>query len=267
MNRARPQLKSIPKKRKRRATTSEPTRDKLLDVAGRIFADRGYRATTIREICIKAGANIAAVNYHFGDKLGLYTEVVQHSARLAEFQAAQIVIDRNAPPEEILRAIIRARLYSLFREDRPDWHFRIMAHELAQPTPALRRLVNKVGQPMIQRVLELVGGMIGLPADDETTRLCAISVFGQIMVYALASPLVTAVWPAFDMTPDQVECVADHIADFSLAYIQNFRAKHPSAKSGPSQNALRSQALTHLGSRAGSSRISQGSKQEPRVSQ
>jgi AcrR family transcriptional regulator len=267
MNRARPQLKSIPKKRKRRATTSEPTRDKLLDVAGRIFADRGYRATTIREICIKAGANIAAVNYHFGDKLGLYTEVVQQSARLAEFQAAQVVIDRNAPPEEILRALILARLRSLFQGDRPDWHFRIMAHELAQPTPALRRLVNKVGHPMFNRLLQLIGGMLGLPADDETTRLCAVSSMGQILVYVFASPLLASVWPELKMTPDQVERVADHIADFSLAYIQNFRAKHPSAKSGPSQNALRSQALTHLGSRAGSSRISQGSKQEPRVSQ
>ena len=171
------------------------------------------------------GANVAAVNYHFGDKLGLYTEVVRQSARLAEFQAAQTVIDQDAPAEEVLRAIIRARLHSLFRGDRPDWNFRIMAHELAQPTPALRRLVNKAGQPLFHRLLELIGGMIGLPAEDESTRLCAISLLGQIMVYALAGPLVTAIWPEFEMTPEQVERIADHIADFSLSYIQNFRSK------------------------------------------
>jgi AcrR family transcriptional regulator len=211
-------------KRSRKPAASDPTRDKLLDVAGRIFSDRGYRAATIRQICVAAGANVAAVNYHFGDKLGLYTEVVRQSARLAEFQAAQIALDLSAPPEEILRAVIRARIHSLFRGDRPDWNFRIMAHELAQPTPALRRLVNKAGQPLFHRLLGLIGGMIGLPAEDESTRLCAISLLGQIMVYALAGPLVTAIWPKFELTPDQVERIADHIADFSLSYIQNFRA-------------------------------------------
>ncbi len=74
-------------------------------------------------------------------------------------------------------------------------------------------------------MLELIGGMLGLPAEDESTRLCAISLLGQIMVYALASPLVTAIWPEFEMTPDQVERIADHIADFSLSYIQTFRTK------------------------------------------
>jgi AcrR family transcriptional regulator len=87
MNSARPQLKLKPVKRRRRPATSEPTRDKLLDVAGRIFADRGYRAATIREICIAARANVAAVNYHFGDKLGLYTMVVQQSMQAAELEA------------------------------------------------------------------------------------------------------------------------------------------------------------------------------------
>jgi AcrR family transcriptional regulator len=213
-------------KRKRNPTASDPTRDKLLDVAGRIFADRGYRAATIREICIAAGANVAAVNYHFGDKLALYTEVVQHSARAAEIEALQSALSQLAPPEEILRAVVRVRLRSVCRGDRPDWHFRILAHELAQPTPALRQLITKVGQPLFQRLLELIGGMIGLPPTDDKTRLCAISVMGQILVYVFAAPLLTGVWPGLKMTPEQVEQIADHIADFSLSYIRNFRSNN-----------------------------------------
>jgi hypothetical protein len=114
-----------------------------------------------------------------------------------------------------------------------------MAHELAQPTPALRRLVNKAGQPLFHRMLELIGGMIGLPAEDETTRLCAISLLGQIMVYALAGPLVTAIWPEFELTPKQVERIADHIADFSLSYIQNFRAKTSARSIQPTKRAIK----------------------------
>src|SRR2546422_11553250 len=53
------------------------TRERLLKAAARLFADRGSRKVTVREICRAAHANVAAVNYHFGDKLGLYREVLQ----------------------------------------------------------------------------------------------------------------------------------------------------------------------------------------------
>jgi AcrR family transcriptional regulator len=225
--------KSGPKvaRRPRRPAVSDPTRDKLLDVAGHIFADRGYRVATIREICDAAGANVAAVNYHFGDKLGLYTEVVQQSARAAELEAIRSALDLHAPPEEILRAVIHARMRSIYRGDRPDWHFRILAHELAQPTPAIRRLVNKIGRPLFLRLLKLIGGMIGLPPDHDKTRLCAISILGQILAYVFATPLLAGVWPELKMTSEQVHRIADHIADFSLSYIQSFRqnALSPSA--------------------------------------
>ena len=223
---AQPDLKSAG--RSRRPAISDPTREKLLDAAGPIFADRGYRATTIREICIAAGENVAAVSYHFGDKLGLYTEVVHQSLQAAHVEAIRTALDQNLPPDEILRTVIRVRLRSICRRDLPDWHFRILAHEMAQPTPALEHLINKVGRPVFNRLLELIGSMLGLPADDEKTRLCAVSVMGQILAYVFAAPLLAGVWPGLKMTPQQVERIADHIGDFSLAYIQDFRSKHGS---------------------------------------
>jgi TetR/AcrR family transcriptional regulator, regulator of cefoperazone and chloramphenicol sensitivity len=210
-----------------RPAAAEPTREKLLDVAGRIFAERGYRAATIREISLAAGANIAAVNYHFGDKLGLYTEAIQTSLRAADLEAIRTALDQQSPPDLILRTVIRVRLRSICRRDRPDWYFRILSHELADPTPALRHLIDKVGRPIFQRMLQLIGGMIDLPADDEKTRLCAVSVMGQILVYIFARPMLAGVWPELKMTPDQIDRIADHVGDFSLAYIQGFRHNHP----------------------------------------
>src|SRR5579872_1707521 len=204
----------------------DPTREKLLEVAEQVFADHGYQAATIREICVRAGANVAAVNYHFGDKLGLYTEVLQQSIRAAQMDAVRNALERTAPPEEILRAVIRARLQGLCSGDLPASHFRILTHELAQPSPAFQHFFNKVGRPIFKRLLELVGGMIGLSPDDEKTRLCAVSVIGQILAYVTPVPFLTAAWPELKMTPEQVERIADHIADFSLAYLREFRL-HP----------------------------------------
>src|ERR1700691_2286978 len=109
-------------KRKRRPAISDPTREKLLEVAGPVFAHWGYQAATIREICVRARANVASVNYHFGDKLGLYTEVLHQSVRAAQIEAVQNALDQNAPPEDILRAGIRSRIRSICRGDLPDWH-------------------------------------------------------------------------------------------------------------------------------------------------
>jgi AcrR family transcriptional regulator len=220
------QRKLTTARRKRESATSNPTREKLLEVAGRVFADRGYQVATIREICVRAGANVAAINYHFGDKLGLYTEVLHQSVQAAQIEAVRNALDQEAPPEDILRAVIRARLRGVWRRDLPDWHVRILAHELALPTPALRRLINKVARPIYKRLLDLIGAMIGLPPNDDKTRLCANSVVGQILAYVLAGPLLAGVWPELKMTPEQVERIADHIADFSLSYLQDFRSKH-----------------------------------------
>lgn len=231
----RPQFGLRAAKSKPRPGTADPTREKLLAVAGPIFADRGYQATTIREICAAAGANVAAINYHFGDKLGLYTEALQQSVRAAQLMAVRNTLDQNTPPEEILRALIRARLRSISGDNLPDWHSRLLAHELAQPTPALRQLIDKVSRPIYKRLLELIGGMIGLPPNDDNTRLCAISIVGQVLAYVLPGPLLPEIWPELQLTPAQVERIADHIADFSLSYLRDFRSRHGTIASARKQ--------------------------------
>src|ERR1700730_11349300 len=129
-------------RRRPEVVASDATREKLVEAAGRVFARRGYYSTTVREICAKAGANVAAVNYHFGDKLGLYTEVLEQSVRAAQLDAVRNAFEKTAPPEEILRAVIRARLRALCSGDLPARRFRILTHEMAQPSPAFQHFVN-----------------------------------------------------------------------------------------------------------------------------
>jgi hypothetical protein len=138
--------------------------------------------------------------------------------------------DQNISPEDMLRALIRARLRSISGKDLPDWHSRLLALELAQPTPALRQLIDKLTRPIYKRLLELIGRIIGLPPNDESTRLCAISVVGQVLAYVLPGPLLPEIWPELKMTPEQLERIADHIADFSLSYLKGFRSKHGTIK-------------------------------------
>jgi AcrR family transcriptional regulator len=209
--------------RRRAPAGSDPTRDKLLEAAGRVFADRGYDAATVRDICRLAHANVAAVNYHFRDKQGLYTQVLLRMAGAAQLERMKATLAESAPPEEILRRVIKARLQGLGTDRLPDWHFRIVAREFAQPTPAMSRMIDKVSRPLYERLLDLIGQIIHLPANHEKTRLCTQSVMGQIFLYALACPILSKLWPGMKTTPEQMDRIADHIADFSLAYLREIR--------------------------------------------
>ena len=114
---------------------SDPTRQKIMDAAGEIFAEQGFQAATVRDICARAGANVAAVNYHFGDKAGLYVEVLRLSTCAVREQEV-LAAGKDLPPEEALRAMIFGMSRKMLPHERPSWAFRLMAHEMAQPTPA-----------------------------------------------------------------------------------------------------------------------------------
>jgi AcrR family transcriptional regulator len=62
-----------------RSSDSSPdkTRQRLLEAAGEIFAEQGFRKATVRDICARADANVASVKYHFGDKEKLYSEILR----------------------------------------------------------------------------------------------------------------------------------------------------------------------------------------------
>jgi len=209
-----------------------PTREKLLEAAGEVFAERGYYKATIREICRRAQANVAAVNYTFGDKLGLYTEVLRKSVRAPEVARLTAALDTAKSPEELLRDVIRVRLQSLCGGERPNWGFRIMMHEFSQPTPAMTRVVDEGMRPVYKRLVRAVGEILGLPADDEKTRLCNNSIIGQVLFYTFSQPVLSRLQPELKLTPDQLDRIGEHIVEFSIAALRGMaRQKQKTAKS------------------------------------
>jgi AcrR family transcriptional regulator len=221
---------ALPVAKTRTPALPDGTRTKLLDSAGQVFADSGYHAATVREICARAGVNVALVNYHFGDKLELYTEVLRHSIGTPGAGIIQRAIASTAPPEEALRELIQAMLQRVCRADRPGWHFRLMVHEFAQPTPAMSTVIDETMRPIYQRFCALIGGMLDLPPDHDKTRLCTHSIIAQVVHYVHARHVNSQLWPALDLTPERMAEISNHIADFSLAYIREIAPPSPGRK-------------------------------------
>jgi AcrR family transcriptional regulator len=161
--------------------------------------------------------NIALVNYHFGDKLELYTEVLRQSIGASGNGIIKKAIASTAPPEEAMRELIHAMLQRVCRSDRPGWQFRLMLHELAQPTPAMSTMIDETMRPIYDRFRALIGTMLDLPPDNETVRLSTHSVIAQVVHYVHARHVVARVWPELELNSERVAQIATHIADFSLA--------------------------------------------------
>jgi len=214
----------------------DATEARILESAGHVFAEAGFQAAKVRDICARAGVNLAAVNYHFGDKLGLYNEVLRYAACAAGAATFDPVLPGRTP-EAKLRGFVLALLQQNYGEDRPAWPVRLMTHELAQPTPAFDDVVDQVMRPKHEAIRALVGGVIGRPADDRQTRLCAQSIMGQIIVYAHGREVLKRLWPDLRFTPETLDEIAGHIASFSYAALKSFARRNAAAKRKRKQTA------------------------------
>jgi AcrR family transcriptional regulator len=208
------------------ATPGGGTRERLLQSACEVFAAKGYREATIAEICERAGANIAAVNYYFRDKASLYVEAWRVSFQES---IARHPPDGGVPPdasaEERLCGRIRALVHRV--ADVQSNEFRIIHKELAQPTGLLAEVMAESINPIRQGLEELVRELIGPGASAEEIRLCQMSVRAQcfdIMIHRQRPPLARGPDP-LPAQPLDVNVVADHIARFSLAGIRDMRQR------------------------------------------
>jgi AcrR family transcriptional regulator len=208
----------------------DPTRTRLLEAAGQVFAQQGFQAATVRGICSRAGANVAAVNYHFRDKMGLYVAVLEMSLGAAPAAELRALALGGKAPDEALRLMIHGMLRRMYGQDeRSAWHLRIMAHEMARPTAALDRVVAEIIEPNYTAFREIIGRILGLPPDHETTRLCAHSVIAQVIHYAHARPVIARLWPRFELSKDRIEQIATHITEFSLGSLRALAGRKKAA--------------------------------------
>ncbi|MEM1182065.1 MAG: CerR family C-terminal domain-containing protein [Acidobacteriota bacterium] len=201
------------------------TKERLLQAGMEIFAERGFADASIRQICSRAGANAAAVNYHFGDKQRFYAEVLA-TCHLRAWQRRPIprLADFDEPGDA-LRAWLRWFL-EMLTVDGAGPLGRLMAREMADPTTALDQLILRSMAPMMGTLYEIVAALMP-HRDGEARNLCLQSVVGQCLFYRHAQPVFESLErlsQSGGLPPGaplilqvEVDRLADHITQFSLA--------------------------------------------------
>lgn len=205
------------------------TRDRILEAAGEAFASRGYEAVTVREICGKAGVNVAAINYHFKDKEGLYKAVVKRWQQAAYEKYPPVSQEGVAgvaggpdDPERRLREFIRSFLFRMLDEGKPSWFGKFVAREFIEPSPARDILIEDTIRPSYVLLSSTVKEMLGEGANDETVSLCSASVIGQCLYFHNARPVMKRISEQHT-DPAEIERIAEHIASFSITAIRGLK--------------------------------------------
>jgi len=209
------------------------TRGKLLTAAGEIFADKGFRDATVAEICLKAGTNVAAVNYHFGSKETLYREAWRHAfVQAVAAHPPDGGVAADAPPKERLRGQVAALLHRVADENNRE--FQIMQRELTNPTGLLTEVMREEIRPLHLRTEKLVRELLGPQVADQEVRFCEVGIISQCI-----NPMVVRKRPQADEGPqdrprgiDDIAAYARHVVTFSLAGITAVRAAAEARREG-----------------------------------
>ena len=199
-------------------TAGVEPRERILSAAGQEFAERGYEAATVRDICLAAGVNLAAVNYYFGDKQRLYIESVKHAH---EQRAGQVPLPEwtaGTPPQRKLRDFVGNLLERMLGFGQPPWQVRLMMREVLHPTDACRELVEDYVRPRFTLLVSILDELVDGRLSQTELRRVALSIIGQCFLYRAAGDVVGMLVPREELeSHHSLAPLADHVTGYALA--------------------------------------------------
>jgi TetR/AcrR family transcriptional regulator, regulator of cefoperazone and chloramphenicol sensitivity len=202
------------------------TQRRIIEAAGEIFADSGYRYTTIRLISERADVNVAAINYHFGGKKNLYLGVLKYWRTKAFEKYPFDPSDYSTgSPQERLKTFIRVLLFRILDEGEGSRFARLMAQEFIQPTAGLDMIVEETMRPLFAFLSTTVRQLFKGRPSEQTVVLCCASIVGQVFQFYLGRHVMRRLLDRDSLDRQEIETVADHIARFSLFAINSIAAE------------------------------------------
>jgi AcrR family transcriptional regulator len=203
------------------AAGQDPTRQRLLETAGPLFAEKGFEATSVRDITDRAGTSPAAVSYHFRSKEHLYIETVRHAAQSCAAATPMPVWPDGVAPQQRLRDFIGAFLRRLLSPEVPAWHRVLIMREVAQPRPGIcEEFVRDFVRPTFNILMGILRELVGTDVPVAQLRLLGSSIVGQCLHYHHARHIIPLLVGPEESSRYSIDVLTEHIHRFSLAALR-----------------------------------------------
>lgn len=205
-----------------RYSTGDRTKDRLIDAAGELAAERGFGSVSTRDIAKRAGENVGSIHYHFGSKDGLFEEVVNLALKpqvdnplsrvLADYEGS---LDDPAVKAEAVRRGIRWFMETVFSLDRPKWCCRVIYQLLRLQGPLRDLLTVKVMDPSSKAFESLLRTVD--PSMSATEAVCELLVIcAPIFFHADYSDVVVRKLGVNGLEPSYLDRLERRIVERSL---------------------------------------------------
>lgn len=200
----------------------ERARERLLQEATRIFAEKGFARASTREICQAAGQNVASIHYYFGDKAGLYRAVLLNPIEaldgdLGDFDAPGL------PLEDALRRMMTAFLCPPEAGAPIEPEMRLYLREMIEPSGAFHDVVAQHIMPLHQRVVRLLGRHVGLDEPDDALHQLAFALSAMVHDYGMSRPFMDGLAPGLLNGDGAVQRVLDRLVGYGVALVEHER--------------------------------------------
>jgi AcrR family transcriptional regulator len=210
----------------------DDTRQRLIDAAGPIFAEKGCEAASVREICLRADANVSAVNYYFRSKEQLYIETVRFAYLSCSREVPMPTWAEGTPARQRLRDFIRAFLIRVVEHPGPPWHSLLMWREAAQPTAACAEFVRDFVRPTFGQLLDVLRDMTPPDLPGDKLRMIAGSIVGQCLHHHHSRHIIAMLVGEEEARNLTVDRLTEHITEFSLAALERLYPEQSRPRGG-----------------------------------
>jgi AcrR family transcriptional regulator len=199
--------------------TGAKVREQLIEAAGEVFAEKGFQGATSREICLRAGVNLAAVNYHFGGFETLYIATLKAAhERYGGIGPQDFESVEGMSPRETLKIVLRDIIGRLSQPTANSWETRLVARELVIPTFAQAEFIASSIEPRRAFFRSILGGILGLPPGDPLVGRCLLTTIAPFVMMSVSNrAMLENLLPNLESDPDTAEALVDHVERFVLA--------------------------------------------------
>lgn len=192
------------------------TKTTLLKAAIEVFADKGFDSATVRDICGQANANVAAINYHYGSKDGLYAAVLEEVFPAGGELQAQIT--PGLSPEDRLREFLRRLASDIYERgnDMMAQRWAIFLREMAKPSSNLDFIVQNHVQPMANELRDILADILGPDTPDTVLAYCSSGIWALMLDHLLIQPILDRLSPHRPAADNNLDEFVNHVLRFSL---------------------------------------------------
>jgi len=207
----------------------DESRARIVEAAGRLFADRSFDGVSVRELAQAAAVNAAAINYHFGGKEALYHEVLRQLIADTE-PFFRIILeglgkglaqakDDRAALARVAATLVRSLLTGVLGDESARWQMPLLLREFHHPSSEFPMLIRERINPVHDAVGGLVSAATGTDPKSPETKLLTANLIGQCMMFRVARGLVMARLDWDEYTPERIELVVRTITPRVLAML------------------------------------------------